>query len=974
MPPNIFKVLSLNAEGMSSAKAEILSSSKADVICLQETHKDNVPPKIPGMHLIIHHPSPVYGSAIYAKDKSVILNSSDFSEGGIEIIQVDTTHFKITSVYKPPAIPFQWPQTLQISDKSHLIIGDFNSHSTTWGYNQTNNDGEAVEEWAASNDLTIMYDAKDHATFQSSRWRRGYNPDLAFITSRYYTSFGKSIGNPIPRTQHNPVIITTKPVIRPQPSNLKPRFNFRKANWDGFTNDLDESIPLIPPLPEQYETFQALIQKTARANIPRGCRKNYIPGLDQLTKEQYKEYVQAFNEDPFAESTLELGETLLASISKDQNERWKEIITNIDMTHNSKKAWSTIKKLNSEKEAPPRVAAVTPNQVAHQLLLNGKPQHKIRGQVKKTKEEMSRVIQNSTQEAQPFTTADLNAAITRLKLGKASGEDGITNEMVLHFGEKAKLWLLSLYNNCASSLKTPKIWRRARVVALLKPGKEPTSPKSYRPISLLCVLYKLYERLILMRMQDTVEEHLSPDQAGFRPGRSCCSQVLNLTQYIEDGYECKQITGTVLVDLTAAYDTVNHRSLLLKVAQLVRNATLVHMIESLLVNRRFYVEMEGRKSKWHTQKNGLPQGSVLAPILFNIYNNDQPQYHNIRRYIYADDLCLATQATSFSEIERRLSSALNTLSAYYKKWHLNANPSKTQVCAFHLNNHLAKRELRVKWGHKELEHHPYPVYQGVTLDRTLSFKEHITKLRAKLSTRNNLLSKLANSSWGADPKTLRNTALALCYSTAEYCAPVWARSCHAHKINPELNRACRTITGLLKSTPLPALYRLSGIPPPNIRRDVTTKLERHKQMLDPRHSLHGHQEMRRRLKSRKCFLTVEPVELSQADNYMLECWCNSEQQQLNEALPDPAKSLPSGMDLSRKCWVALNRARSKTGKTKDNLHKWGITTNPDCMCGVVQTMEHLLRDCPMGPHCSDQDLKDANENAIKWIQFYCDKI
>ncbi|KAK4303887.1 hypothetical protein Pmani_019109 [Petrolisthes manimaculis] len=107
---------------------------------------------------------------------------------------------------------------------------------------------------------------------------------------------------------------------------------------------------------------------------------------------------------------------------------------------------------------------------------------------------------------------------------------------------------------------------------------------------------------------------------------------------------------------------------------------------------------------------------------------------------------------------------------------------------------------------------------------------------------------------------------------------------------------------------------------------------------------------------------------------MLECWCNSEQQQLNEALPDPAKSLPSGMDLSRKCWVALNRARSKTGKTKDNLHKWGITTNPDCMCGVVQTMEHLLRDCPMGPHCSDQDLKDANENAIKWIQFYCDKI
>ncbi len=230
-------------------------------------------------------------------------------------------------------------------------------------------------------------------------------------------------------------------------------------------------------------------------------------------------------------------------------------------------------------------------------------------------------------------------------------------------------------------------------MALLKPGREPTSPKNYRPISLLCVLYKLYERLILTRIQDTVEEHLSPDQAGFRTGRSCCSQVLNLTQHSEDGYETKTITGAVLVDLTAAYDTVNHRALLFKVAQILRNTTLVRIIHSLLVNCRFYVKMEGKKSRWHTQRNELLQGSVLAPVLFNIYTNDQPEYPNIRRFIYADDLCIATQSNSFSDIEGRLSNALNTLSTYYKKWHLNANPNKTQVCAFHLNNREANRKL-----------------------------------------------------------------------------------------------------------------------------------------------------------------------------------------------------------------------------------------------------------------------------------------
>ena len=220
---------------------------------------------------------------------------------------------------------------------------------------------------------------------------------------------------------------------------------------------------------------------------------------------------------------------------------------------------------------------------------------------------------------------------------------------------------------------------------------------------------------------------------------------------------------------------------MLKVAKTIKNIPLVKIIGSLLKDRRFYVEMEGRKSRWRNQKNGLPQGSVLSPILFNIYTNDQPIFNNIRRFIYADDLCLATQAKSFSVIQERLSGALEALSEYYKKWSLNANPGKTQVCSFHLNNKQAKTELEIRWNNERLTNKENPVYLGVTLDRTLSFKEHVMKLKKKISSRNNLLGKLANSSWGADAKTLRTTALALCYSTAEYC------SGHAGKVDPELN-------------------------------------------------------------------------------------------------------------------------------------------------------------------------------------------
>ena len=175
-----------------------------------------------------------------------------------------------------------------------------------------------------------------------------------------------------------------------------------------------------------------------------------------------------------------------------------------------------------------------------------------------------------------------------------------------------------LLNECMRTNSIPKIWRKSRVVALLKPCKDPASPKSYGPISLLCHTYKLFERLILNRVAPFVDEHLIPEQAGFRPGKSCTGQLLNLTQLIEDGYEEGLITGAAFVDLSAAYDTVNHRILTRKLFEITQDVRLTELIQNMLSNRRFFVDLVGKRSRWRRQKNGLPQGSVLAPLLFNI--------------------------------------------------------------------------------------------------------------------------------------------------------------------------------------------------------------------------------------------------------------------------------------------------------------------------------------------------------------------
>ena len=170
-------------------------------------------------------------------------------------------------------------------------------------------------------------------------------------------------------------------------------------------------------------------------------------------------------------------------------------------------------------------------------------------------------------------------------------------------------------------------------MALLKPGKDPSVAKSFRPISLLCHTYNLFERLILNRIAEHVDAKLIPEQAGFRPGKSCTSQLLNLTEHIEDGYEKRLITGAVFVDLSAAYDTVNHRRLLSKVLEMTGDVHLTYLIRTMLENRRFFVVLNGKESRWRRQRNGLPQGIVLVPMLFNIYTNDQPIHADTRSFI-----------------------------------------------------------------------------------------------------------------------------------------------------------------------------------------------------------------------------------------------------------------------------------------------------------------------------------------------------
>ena len=279
---------------------------------------------------------------------------------------------------------------------------------------------------------------------------------------------------------------------------------------------------------------------------------------------------------------------------------------------------------------------------------------------------------------------------------------------------------------------------------------------------------------------------------------------------------------------------------------------------------------------------------------------------------------------------------------------MRANQDKTQTCVFHLRNRKANRQLNISWCGKKLEHTPSPIYLGVALDRTLSYSTHITKVKAKTAARN-VLRKLANSKWGTHPSTIKTTALALCYSTAEYACPVWERSAHAHKVDPVLNDACRALTGCLQPTNVENLYLLAGIVPPAVRRSVTAQREREKQVNDNRHPLHGHNLPRKRLKSRNNFIHATDELIQSPSTRRLEQWSQHLQSVPHRLPQTPSECLASGASGTWTEWRCLNRLRTKMGCCNHNLRKWKYTDedNTTCDCKEAdQTMEHLL-ECPL---------------------------
>lgn len=750
------RIMEWNANGLLQHQQElqvVLDIEKIDICLIAETHFTTQSyTKFRGYktyHTIHPENAAKGGSAIIIKESIMHHVELEYKTEAIQAtaVTVKTKRQEVTVValYSPPKHALKRDHYLEFfrSQGNRFIIGgDFNAKNTYWGSRLTTTKGKELLE--AINE----YKCESLSTGKPTYWPTDPQkiPDLIdfFIIKNVSVNYMQIEEGWDMNSDHSPIVLTISEHIIKKENN--PTLINNLTDWQSFKTDLEEKINLAVPLQniqqldEEVQLYVKHIQEAAWDNTPIIKRKtegnNYPREIRDLISEKRK-LRRKWHQSRAPVDKTNLNNATQRLKREIQNVKNETINTYLSQLTNDAGTEYSLWKATKGIKRP--IIQIPPIRMANGTWAKNSQQkadifakHLYETfQPNDGDDNLNQEIAQQDAEISFTSPKEIMQEIANnIDPKKAPGYDLITGEILKQLPRKAIVKLTHLINASYRLKYVPQIWKIAEVIMIHKTGKPPHEVSSYRPISLLPVLSKLFEKLLLKRLKPIIEQRnlIPTHQFGFRECHSTLDQVHRITNVIEKALEEKKVCSTVFLDVTQAFDKVWHKGLKYKMKKNLPRQ-LSDILESYISDRYFRIKYEQAYSVLQKINAGVPQGSVLGPLLYLLYTSDIPEPENNTLATYADDTAILAVGNSHEEAAEKLQNTVNKINTWTKNWRIQLNETKS----IHINfTNKTNQHIPININGNPIPYSNTAKYLGITLDAKLRWKAHIKKKREEL--------------------------------------------------------------------------------------------------------------------------------------------------------------------------------------------------------------------------------------------------
>lgn len=760
------KIAVWNANGLAQHTNHIkmfLLKQNIDIMLISETHfTKNSYMKIPNYNIYdTQHPDGKAhgGTAIIIKKSIKHHVNEEYKQSHIQATCISVEEWsgpmKIAAIYCPPKHAIKKDSFEHFYNTlGHRFIagGDYNAKHTYWGSRLTTTKGRELLKAIEANNMNYL------STGEPTYWPTdpAKLPDVIdFCITKGIPKnrFKVESCTDLLSSDHTPIIVTlsTHVILMEKPLTL----SNKRTNWQQFRQLLDELLNLDIPLKtnrdidEATEHLTKSIQQAAWNSTPetiKATNPTYnCPTQIQQTIMKKRKLRKVWQETRAPQDKTKLNQAikeLKHMLENKNNADIQNYLQNLSATQSTDYSlWKATKNLNKAQQSNPpirkekgkwaRSNAEKAQLFAEHLSEVFKP-HKT--ECPSEDDNINDFLNSADQLEMPiksFKKKEIRSMINKnLNPKKSPGYDLITGRIIKELSNRGIKYITQLFNAIMRLEYFPMQWKVAEIILIPKPGKSANDVASYRPISLLPILSKLLEKMILKRLQPVIEERkLIPNhQFGFRQQHSTIEQVHRVVDIIYKALETKTYCAAALLDISQAFDKVWHVGLLFKLKTFLPH-NYYRLLRSYLLERHYMVKHCGEYSSLYSIKAGVPQGSVLGPILYILYTADLPTMADTITATFADDTALLAIHHNPTIASEMLQRHLDEIQRWLKLWRIKPNETKSVQVTFTMGKKTCPPVFLNK---KQLTQSEEAKYLGIHLDRRLTWSKHILSKRKQL--------------------------------------------------------------------------------------------------------------------------------------------------------------------------------------------------------------------------------------------------